>query len=99
MRKLAVLIAAVAVCAPCIDWTRLKGTVKSVNLKASTLRIQNSDGDVFDVPIDYQVKIIEKKEAGKQLKDVQLDSKVTLIRTPSEQPKEDTEGMVPPKFR
>ncbi len=80
-----------------LDWTRFSGTVKSINLKASTITIQNKDGDLFTIPVDYQVKIIDGK-AIKRLQDISLDNKVTLIRTPSEKPKEDMpDDLVPYK--
>lgn len=85
------------VCALCLDWTRLSGTVKGVNLKDSTLTIQDKEGDLLIVPIDYQVKIIEKSGGRKELKTISLDDKVTLTRTPMEKPKEDSEGLAPPE--
>lgn len=78
-----------------VEWTRLKGTVKSINLKASTLMIVNSDGDPLTIPIDYQVKIIDKKNTIHRLQDTELDSKITLIRTISEKPVEEADGLLP----
>ena len=79
-----------------VEWTRFKGTVKAINLKASTITIQNSDGDVFTVPIDYQVLITDtKRKAPHVLKDIQLNDKVTLIKVISDKPKEDYDDLVP----
>lgn len=81
-----------------VDWTRFTGKVKAVNLKASTVTIQNAEGDLFTVPVDYQVNVIigkGKNAASKGLKDVTLDDRITLIRTPAEKPKDDVEGLVP----
>ncbi len=78
-----------------VEWTRFKGTVKAVNLKSPSITLQNSDGDLFTVPIDYQVKIIDKKNVLHVIKDVEIDDKITLLRVISEKPVEDTEGLVP----
>lgn len=86
----------VAACV-CLQWTRLTGVVKGINLKDSTLTIQNRDGDLLIVPIDYQVNIIEKHEEMRDLKHLVLDEKVTLVCTPADKPKEDTEGLAPPE--
>lgn len=91
-----VLLTAAVVCAPAVDWTRFQGTVKSINLKAQTLTLAESSGDLFTIPIDYQVKIIEKK-AIKRLVDIELDAKVTLVRTPAEPTLDDNVGLVPYK--
>jgi len=89
------LIAAVAIaCSPCIDWTRFSGTVKAINGKDNTITIQNRDGDLFTIPIDYQVKISEKRGELRSISNLQLDEKVTLIRRPSvEPPKESFDEM------
>jgi len=84
------IVAAAVACAPCIDWTRLAGTVKAINLKDSTVTIQNRDGDLLTVPIDYQIKITEKHGEIRTLGNLQLDEKVTLIRIQSLPVKEDT---------
>ncbi len=83
------LIAAV-VCSACIDWTRLSGTVKAINLKDSTVTIQNRDGDLLSVPIDYQVKMTEKNGELRNLGNLKLDEKITLIRIQSLPVKDDT---------
>ncbi len=82
-------------CALCLEWTRLSGTVKAVNLKASTLTIQNRDGDLLTVPIDYQVSITDKHEEIRTLKTVRLDDKVILVRIQSDAPVDDTSGLAP----
>lgn len=79
MNKLA-LLAAVVVCAPGIDWTRLSGTVKAINLKESNVTIQNRDGDLLTIPVDYQVKITEKHGEMRNMSNLRLDEKITLIR-------------------
>ncbi len=84
------LIAAVVACTPCIDWTRLAGTVKAINLKESSVTIQNRDGDLLTIPVDYQIKITEKHGELRSLANLQLDEKVTLIRIQSVQPKDET---------
>lgn len=91
------LVAAV-VCAACLEWTRLSGTVKSVNLKDQTVTIENREGDLFTVPVDYQVRIKTKSEPdrlGMELKGLKLDDKITLTRIATEKPHDDTEGLVP----
>lgn len=87
----------VAACAACLDWTRLSGTVKSINLKDATVTIQNRDGDLLTVPVDYQVKIIEKHGEMRDLKSLALDEKITLTRTPMDKPVEDSGGMAMPE--
>lgn len=91
MKRFILLVACIA----CIDWTRLKGTVKSVNLKDSKVTIQNDAGDLLTIPVDYQVKVMEKRGEMRALKDLQLDEKIILIKTVADQPKDDTEGLVP----
>ena len=81
----------------CVEWTRFSGTVKAVNLKASTVTLQDKNGDLFTIPVDYQVNIVEKSGDIRALKDVHLDEKVTLTRIQFEQPKEDTEGLAQPE--
>lgn len=88
------MAAAVAVC---VEWTRLSGTVKIINLKAETVTIQNKDGDLLSVPIDYQVKITEKGGELRDLKHLSLDEKIVLTRIQSDIPKDDTEGMALPE--
>jgi len=92
MKRIFVLL---AVAALCVDWVRFTGKVKAINLKTSTLTIQNADGDLLTVPIDYQVKIADKGGDLRGLKDLQLNQKVTLTRTLSEAPVEETEGLAP----
>ncbi len=81
-----VLLAAAIACSPCIDWTRFSGTVKAINLEKSTVTIQNRDGDLFVIPIDYQVKVSEKHGELRGLTSLELDEKVTLIRIPKTEP-------------
>jgi hypothetical protein len=68
-----------------VEWTRFSGTVKATNQRTQTVTIQNRDGDLITIPVDYQVTIMHKDEL-RQLKDLQLDEKVTLMRTPKERP-------------
>lgn len=89
-----VLLAAAVSCAPGVEWTRFQGTVKSINLKAQTVTLADKSGDLITVPVDYQVKIIQKN-AVKRLQDISLDDKVTLIKTPAEPQIEDNSGLVP----
>lgn len=96
MNKISALTLAV-VCSICIDWTRLSGVVKAINLKDSTVTIQNRDGDLLTVPVDYQVSIEEKHGEIRNLKSLKLDEKVTLTRIQAEKPREDSEGLVPPE--
>jgi len=76
------LILSLLFCAVCVDWTRFRGTVKAINQKDSTVTILNKDGDLIVIPVDYQVKIEEKHGEQRGLLNLQLDEKVTLIRTP-----------------
>lgn len=79
------------VCAMCIDWTRIRGTVKNINQKTKTVAIQNRDGDVLTVPIDEDVKIVLGKADEVTFKDIKLDQRVTLIRIPTEpKPKDES---------
>lgn len=89
-----VLLAAALTCAPAVEWTRFQGTVKSINLKTQALTLADKSGDLFTVPIDYQVKIIQKN-AVKRLQDIALDDRVTLIKTPADPAFDDTTGLVP----
>ncbi len=89
------VLAATIVCQPSVEWTRFKGTVKGINLKTQTLTLSDPDGDLLSVPIDHQVKIWEKK-VQKRLQDVELDSKVTLIKTPADQATETNPGDLVP---
>ena len=77
---------AVAACVACIDWTRLSGVVKAINLKDSTVTIQMKDGAILTVPVDYQVKITERHGEMRGMKNLELDEKITLIRIPAAQP-------------
>lgn len=89
-----------AVCIACLEWTRMTGTVKSVDLKDSTVTIENREGDLFTVPIDkWQTRIMKKGSdlVGIGLKDLKLDEKVTITRIQAEPPKDDTEGLAPPE--
>lgn len=90
------LIAAV-VCVTCIEWARLTGTVKSVNLKDQTVTIQNREGDLLTVPVDYQVRIKEKSgdAISVELSRLSLDEKIILTRVQVDKPHEDPEGLVP----
>jgi len=101
MKNLFSWLLAAVVCAQCVEWTRLTGTVKGINLKDSAIVIQMKDGDILTVPVDYQVKIVNKHNELRGLKQVELDEKVTLTRVPADKPIEDTEGLAPPdpKFR
>jgi hypothetical protein len=91
------LIFTLAVCAACIDWTRLTGTVKSVNLKDSTVTIENRDGDLLTIPVDYQVTMKEKHDELRGLRTLHLDEKITLTRIQAEKPVEDFSGMAQPE--
>jgi small-conductance mechanosensitive channel len=95
MKVKSILLAAV-VCLPCVDWTRLSGTVKAINLKASTITIQNRDGDLLTIPVNFEVSITEKHDERRTLKTVRLDEKITLLRVPADAPAEDTSGLAPP---
>lgn len=77
------LILAAVVCTACVDWTRFSGTVKSVNPKESTVTIETRDGDLLVIPVDFQVKITEKRGEIRPLSGLKLDEKVTLIRVQS----------------
>jgi len=96
MKIKSILVAAV-VCTACLEWTRLSGTVKSVDQTQSTITIQNKEGDLLTVPIDYQVTIMEKHDELRSMKTVRLDEKVVLTRIRSDKPKEDYEGMAQPE--
>jgi hypothetical protein len=95
--KIITALLVAAACVPCLEWTRLTGTVKIVNLRDSTVTIQNRDGDLLTVPIDYQIKMVEKHGETRELKGLSLDEKITLIRVQAARPVEDNEGMAPPE--
>lgn len=98
MKRLALwTIGVTLACSPCVEWTRFEGRVKAVNLRASSVTIQNRDGDLITIPIDYQVKIIEKHDEQRGLKDLVLDEKIILTRVPAEAPQQDSEGLAPPQ--
>jgi hypothetical protein len=96
IKKLA-LLAVAAACAQCVEWTRFSGTVKVINLKNNTLTLQEKNGDLLYVPIDYQIKILEKGDELRALKDLKLDDKVTLIKVQADAPAEDTAGLAAPE--
>jgi hypothetical protein len=83
----------------CVEWTRLTGVVKAINLRDSTVTLQNRDGDLLTVPVDYQVKIMEKHDEMRDLKHLNLDEKVTLTRIVADKPKEESDGLTPPEKR
>lgn len=64
-----------------MQWSRLKGKVKGINGKASTITIQNAEGDLFTVKVDADVEIVVGKEV-RALRDVSIDDKVTLVNIP-----------------
>jgi hypothetical protein len=96
---LVVLMATVAAGAD-VEWTRFKGKVKNVNQKASTLTIQNGEGDLITVKITGDVQIIDGKEFV-PIGQVAMDQKVTLVYAPKPPtPKEDeAEGSVYPPIK
>jgi hypothetical protein len=87
----------VAVASATVQWSRFKGTVKSVNGKTSTVTIQNREGDLLTVAITEDVQIFVGKEV-KQLREVSIDEKVTLVYSPKapipKDPDEPTDGEV-----
>jgi len=95
--KIKTVILAAAVCVPCVEWTRLSGKVKAINLRDSTVTIQNNDGDLLTVPVDYQVKVMEKHDELRGLKNLALDEKIILLRTLQEKPADDSAGLQPPE--
>jgi hypothetical protein len=93
MKRALVIVA----CAVCVEWTRLSGTVKGIDLQHSTVTIQDRDGYLLTVPVDYQVKIMEKHDEMRDLKHLVLDEKIMLTRMLMEKPVEDTTGMAQPE--
>ncbi len=81
-----VILAAALTCSLCIDWTRLSGTVKAINLKDSTVTIQMNDKAILTIPVDYQVKITENHGEMRGISTLHLDDKITLIRIPAPEP-------------
>ncbi len=92
-------VAVLVVACLCVEWTRLSGTVKAINLRDATVTIQNRDGDLLTVPVDYQVRMTAKHDETRDLKHLALDEKITLTRIVSEKPKELPEGMAPPAYK
>ncbi len=74
----------------CLGWTRLSGKVKIINLRDSSVTIMTRDGDLLTIPYDYQVKIFEKHGEMRELKNLALDEKITLINTPADKPKDES---------
>lgn len=89
------LIVAVMATCTCLEWTRLKGIVKSVNLQDSTVTIETRDKDIFVVPKDYQVDIIEKHGEMRELKTLTLGEVITLTRTLKAKPLSDSDQPMP----
>ena len=81
---------AVWVFAAPVEWTRFKGTVKALDQKAKKVTLANKDGDIFTVLVDNDVIVVVGKEE-RQLKDVGLDDKVTLLRIPKADPPKEQE--------
>ena len=95
-------VALIAAACACLEWTRLTGIVKGINLKDSILTLENREGDLLAVPVDWQVQIREKDKDTyvASLKDLKLNEKVTLTRIVSDKPlpaAEDTGAMTVPK--
>ena len=86
-----------AVCAICLQWTRVAGTVKAIDLKDQTVTIQDRDGDLLVVPVDYQVKIRERHGELRGLAQLQLDEKIVLTRVISDKPVPDDGATEPPE--
>ena len=83
-------------CAVCIEWTKLKGTVKAIDQMHSTITIVDRNGGLLKVPMDYQVQIIDKHgEIVTSFKRLKLDNEVTLINTPMEPPPKEEETPFP----
>ena len=64
-----------------VQWSRFRGTVKSINGKTSSLTIQNKEGDLFTIKVDEDVEIVSGKEV-KKLRDIAIDDKVVLVYMP-----------------
>lgn len=87
-----------------ISWSRFKGTVKAIDYKASTLTIQNSEGDLVGIKVNGDVTIRQGKD-DVPLSKVQIDDKVTLffapkaaeVKGPDDTP--DANGILPPLRR
>jgi hypothetical protein len=74
-----------------VQWSRLRGTVKSLDYKTQRITIQNHEGDLLSVLITPDVHIIGKEAAEVPLKDVHLDDKVILTLIPeADKPKDET---------
>ena len=64
-----------------VEWTRFKGKVKATNGKTQSITIQNAEQDLITIKVDLDVQIIKDKEEV-NLREVQIDDKVTLLYQP-----------------
>jgi hypothetical protein len=85
-----------------VNWSRFRGKVKAINGKASTVTIQNAEGDLVTVKVDDDVSIVSGKQV-KALGDLAIDEKVVLVYFPKapapKEPEETPEGGVYPPAR
>lgn len=65
-----------------VQWTRLRGKVKSLNAKTQTLTIEDSAGDLLTLHIDADVDVLAGKDPIQKFADLKLDDKVTLLYNP-----------------
>lgn len=64
-----------------IQWTRFKGQVKALDLKANRITLQNKEGDLVGVFIDGDVRI-SRGSNEVALGDVQMDDKIVVTHIP-----------------
>jgi hypothetical protein len=86
-----------------VEWTRFKGKVKNVNGKASTVTIQNGEGDLVTIKVTEDVTILSGRDVV-GLGKVRIDDKVTLLYEPRAPEAKDAEepepgGFYPPAKR
>jgi Cu/Ag efflux protein CusF len=83
-------VAVAAVCAQEVQWTRFRGVVKGLDLKANRVTIQNGERDLVTIQVTDDVKVQRGKDDVK-LGDIRLDDKVVLVHIPTDKPKEPKE--------
>ena len=93
-------IFAVSVNASDVSWTRFKGSVKQIDLKANTIQIQDNEGNLVKLKVDEDVMLLKGKETV-LLSNVGVDEKVTLVYMPRPPKPKDTSdepvnGIYPP---
>jgi hypothetical protein len=65
-----------------VQWTRIRGKVKSTNAKTQTLTIEDVAGDLLTLHIDGDIDVYNGKDLISKFADIKLDDKVLLLYDP-----------------